>query len=211
MIDYYETKAHPITKRMVLDAYKKVKSNKGSAGVDEQSLEDYGKNLPQNLYKLWNRMTSGSYQPSLVKRVAIPKSSGGKRILGIPTVEDRIAQQVVKAYLEPKVDGTFHDDSYGYRPAKNAQQALNMVEKRCSNAYPWVLDLDIKSFFDTIDHNLMMKAVEHYTREKWILLYIRRWLEIGTMDGNEVVGKRLNGTPQGGVLAPRTHPQTLSF
>ena len=202
MIDYYETKAHPITKRMVLEAYRKVKSSGGSAGVDEQSLCDYSEKLPQNLYKLWNRMTSGSYMPSALKKVMIPKESGGKRTLGIPTVEDRIAQQVVKAYLEPKVDGTFHDDSYGYRPGKNAQQAMNSVEKRCSSKYSWVVDLDIKSFFDTIDHDLMMKAVEHYTNEKWILLYVSRWLKIGTMDENEVVGKRLNGTPQGGVISP---------
>jgi RNA-directed DNA polymerase len=200
MIDYYETKALPITKRMVLEAYKKVKSNGGSAGIDEQSLNDYAMQLPRNLYKLWNRMTSGSYMPLPVKQVMITKSSGGERALGIPTVEDRIAQQVVKAYLEPKVEDTFHLDSYDYRPGKDAQQAMIAVEQRCSTAYPWVVDLDIKSFFDSIDHELMMKAVTYYTKEKWILLYVKRCLEAGIINGEEIVGKRLNGMPQGGVM-----------
>ena len=136
MIDYYETKQHPVTKKMVLDAYKKVRQNKGSAGVDEQSLEDFELKASANLYKIWNRMTSGSYYPNAVKQVLIPKKSGGTRSLGVPTVSDRIAQQVVKSYLEAKVEASFHQDSYGYRPNKSAHQALEVAKGRCSY-YSW--------------------------------------------------------------------------
>lgn len=159
MIDYYETKHHPITKKMVLDAYKKVKSKKGSAGVDGQSLQEFRENLSGNLYKIWNRMTSGSYFPPVVKEVRIAKKTGGSRSLGIPTVSDRIAQQVIKSYLEPKVDNSFHSDSYGYRPKKSAHQALKKAVAR-SGYYSWVVDLDIRGFFDNIDHALLIKAVK---------------------------------------------------
>lgn len=201
MIDYYETKEHPITRKMVLEAYSKVKSNAGSAGIDGQSLADYSKNLSKNLYKLWNRMTSGSYFPFPVKEVKIPKSSGGTRSLGIPTVEDRIAQQVAKSYLEPKVESSFHPDSFGYRPGRNAHMALERTEMRCSNQYAWVVDLDIKGFFDNLDHDLLMKAVQYYTKEKWILLYISRWLKAGVMSEG-LLKEREIGTPQGGVISP---------
>ena len=147
-------------------------------------------------------MTSGSYMPFPVKEVKIPKKSGGERSLGIPTVEDRIAQQVIKNYLEPKVDGSFHENSYGYRPGKSAHQAIAKTEMRCSKEYPWVIDLDIKSFFDSIDHELMMKGVAHYTQEKWVLLYVERWLKAGVVKAKGVVGERVNGTPQGGVISP---------
>lgn len=200
MIDYYETKQHPITKEMVLDAYKKVKSKKGSAGVDEQSLQDFGENLSGNLYKIWNRMTSGSYFPPVVKEVRIPKKTGGFRSLGIPTVSDRIAQQVIKSYLEPKVDSSFHSDSYGYRPRKSAHQALEKAVSR-SGYYSWVVDLDIRGFFDNIDHTLLMKAVKRYTKEGWVLMYIERWLKAG-VSWNGEIAKRTNGTPQGGVISP---------
>lgn len=201
MIDYYETKEHPITRKMVIEAYSKVKSNAGSAGIDGQSLAEYAENLSANLYKLWNRMTSGSYFPSPVKEVKIPKSSGGTRSLGIPTVEDRIAQQVVKSVLEPAVENRFHSDSFGYRPGRNAHMALEKTEMRCSNVYAWVVDLDIKGFFDNLDHDLLMKALQCYTREKWILLYVSRWLKAGVMSEG-LLKEREKGTPQGGVISP---------
>lgn len=200
MIDYYETKTHPITKRMVLDAYKHVRDNRGSAGVDGQSIGNYAENLSKNMYKLWNRMTSGSYMPSLVKEVLIPKKSGGYRGLGIPTVEDRIAQQVVKSYLEPKIDSTFHSSSFGYRRGRSAHDALAQAHRWCKHL-SWVIDMDIKGFFDNIDHDLMMKAVRHYTTEKWILLYIERWLKAGVLKEAGIVSRE-KGTPQGGVISP---------
>lgn len=200
MIDYYETKQHPITKKMVLDAYKKVRENKGSAGIDGQSLEGFAENLAGNLYRIWNRMSSGSYYPAVVKQVLIPKKSTGTRALGIPSVGDRIAQQVVKSYLEPKVDASFHPDSYGYRPHKSAHQALAKATANCGY-YGWVVDLDIRGFFDNIDHELMMLAVKQYTQEKWILIYIERWLKAGVFrDG--IIEERQKGTPQGGVISP---------
>lgn len=200
MIDYYETKTHPITKRMVLDAYKHVRDNRGSAGVDGQSINNYAENLSKNMYKLWNRMTSGSYMPSLVKEVLIPKKSGGYRGLGIPTVEDRIAQQVVKSYLEPKIDATFHSSSFGYRRGRSAHDALAQAHRWCKHL-SWVIDMDIKGFFDNIDHDLMMKAVRHYTTEKWVLLYIERWLKAGVLKESGIVSRE-KGTPQGGVISP---------
>lgn len=200
MIDYYETKQHPITKKMVLDAYKKVKSNKGSAGIDGQSLQDFTENLSGNLYKIWNRLTSGSYFPPVVKEVRIPKKDGNSRRLGIPTVSDRIAQQVVKTHLEPKVDAHFHEDSYGYRPQRSSHQALEKAVSRCGY-YSWVVDLDIKGFFDNIDHNLLMKAVERFTSERWVLMYVERWLKAG-VSVKGTITERTKGTPQGGVISP---------
>lgn len=200
MIDYYETKQHPITKKMVLDAYRKVRANKGSAGIDTQSLEQFEERLTDNLYKIWNRMTSGSYHPKAVREVQIPKKSGGCRGLGIPTVSDRIAQQVVKSYLEPKVEVSFHQDSYGYRPNKSAHDALAKTVRNCGY-YSWVVDLDIRGFFDNIDHELLMKAVRVYTDEKWIIVYIERWLKVEVAREGKV-HKREKGTPQGGVISP---------
>lgn len=200
MIDYYETKTHPITKRMVVEAYRKVKKNKGSAGVDGQTLDLFEKKLQGNLYKLWNRMTSGSYYPSPVKEVEIPKKSGGSRNLGIPSVSDRIAQQVVKDFLEPKIDHLFHQDSYGYRKGRNAHQAVKAATDRCFKT-PWVIDMDIRGFFDNIDHELMMKGVRHYTQEKWVLMYVERWLKAGIMKDRKLF-EREKGTPQGGVASP---------
>ncbi len=200
MIDYYETKAHPVTKKMVWEAYKSVRANRGSAGIDQVSLDDYEKDLKGNLYKLWNRLTSGSYFPDNVREVQIPKKSGGYRGLGIPTVSDRVAQQVVKSYLEPKVDGKFHADSYGYRRGKSAHDALETAKQRCYK-YRWVIDLDIKGFFDNIDHDLMMKALKQFTNEKWMLLYVERWLKVGVVSA-EGTTARTKGTPQGGVISP---------
>jgi len=200
MIDYFETKEHPITRKMILEAFQLVKANKGAAGVDEQSIEQYEQKLLGNTYKLWNRMTSGCYFPKPVKEVEIPKKSGGFRKLGIPSVEDRMAQQVGKKYLEPKVDSTFHPDSYGYRPGRNAYMAIQSAMNRCGRI-GWVIDIDIRSFFDSIDHELMMKGVRYYTTEKWVLMYIERWLKADVKKQNGRIEKRMKGTPQGGVVS----------
>ena len=165
----------PITKQMVWKAYQQVKRNGKAAGVDGQSLEDFGLDLKNNLYKLWNRMASGSYFPPPVLRVELPKASGGVRPLGIPTVADRVAQMVVKQILEPELESIFDPDSYGYRPEKSAHQAVEVARKRCWE-HDWVVDLDIKGFFDSIDHQLLMRAIRCHTQEGWVLLYLERWL-----------------------------------
>ena len=196
-----QAKPFCISKFEVWDAYKRVKTNKGAAGVDGQSIAEFEMGLQDNLYKLWNRMSSGSYFPPPVLRVEIPKDDGRMRPLGIPTVSDRIAQQVVKQQLEPDLENHFHPDSYGYRPGKSALDAVGQVRKNCWK-YDWVLDLDIKGFFDNIDHDLLMKAVRWHTDEKWVLLYIERWLKapIYMTDGTLVYP--VKGTPQGGVISP---------
>ena len=150
-----ESKTVPITKQMVKGAYRKVKANKGSAGVDKESLEEFEVNLINNLYKLWNRLSSGSYFPKPVREVSIPKANGSKRKLGIPTVSDRIAQQVIKSYLEPRLEAVFEHNSYGYRPLKSAHQAIEAVAENVKQ-YAWVVDMDIKSFFDEVDHELVL-------------------------------------------------------
>ena len=197
-----ETKSLPVTKQMVLVAYNKVKENKGSAGIDGISLEQFELKLERNLYKIWNRLASGSYFPLPVKEVEILKKDGKKRKLGIPTVGDRIAQMVVKDLVEGEFEKEFHSNSYGYRPLKSAHQALDTVRKNVRK-YDWVIDLDIKSFFDNIDHELLMLAVEKHVEKKWIKMYIRRWLEmpVQTKTG-EIIEKRGKGTPQGGVISP---------
>jgi RNA-directed DNA polymerase len=201
MIDYYETKSQPITKVMVWQAYKEVQSNKGSGGIDAMSLADLDKNKSKELYKLWNRLTSGSYFPLPVKQVAIPKKGGGERKLGIPTVVDRVAQQVVKHHLEKIVEPKFHDGSYGYRPHRNAHQALEQANRNTYN-HDFVVDIDIKEFFDNIDHALLMKAVKHYCNDKWVLMYVERWLKAGVMQRDGIQVATLTGTPQGGVVSP---------
>jgi len=195
-------KGVPITKAMVRSAYRKVRSNQGSAGVDGESLETFRKDELNNLYVLWNRLSSGSYFPKPVRSVTIPKAGGKKRELGIPAVSDRIAQQVVKDYLEPRLEATFAEQSYGYRPLKSAHQAVTVVREHVRN-YMWVVDLDIKSFFDEVDHELLMKAVERHVPEKWVKVYIRRWLEspVQKPDGT-LHAKEGRGTPQGGVISP---------
>lgn len=201
MIDYYEVKSQPITRVMVFSAYKKVRANKGSGGVDNMDWQWLDNNLKTELYKLWNRLTSGSYFPMPVKEVPIKKRGGGERKLGIPTLLDRIAQQVVKTHLERIVEPHFHNSSFGYRPSKNCHQAVSQACKNTFN-HDFVIDLDIKGFFDTIDHELLMKAVQFYCQDKWILLYVERWLKAGIVqqDGNHI--DRLTGTPQGGVISP---------
>jgi len=196
-----KTKPYDISKTVVWQAYKRVKANKGAAGIDDESIADFEKNLKDNLYKVWNRMSSGSYFPPAVKAVEIPKKSGGIRVLGIPTVADRVAQMTVKTYFEPLVEPYFHNDSYGYRPNKSAIDAVGITRQRCWR-YNWVLEFDIKGLFDNIDHELLMRAVRKHTDCKWIILYIERWLKapFQTKDGNLI--ERIAGTPQGGVISP---------
>lgn len=195
------TKSFEIPKQLVMDAYKAVKANAGSAGIDEQSIKDFEKNLKDNLYKIWNRMSSGSYLPPPVKAVEIPKKNGGKRMLGVPTVADRIAQTVVKIMFEPAVEPIFLADSYGYRPGKSALDAIGVTRKRCWN-YDWVLEFDIKGMFDNIDHELLMLAVRKHTECKWMILYIERWLKAPMQMPDGTLAERNKGTPQGGVISP---------
>jgi RNA-directed DNA polymerase len=196
-----KTKSFLISKSAVLEAYRRVKANKGAAGCDGQSIEDFEKDLENNLYKIWNRMSSGSYFPPPVKRVEIPKDDGRTRPLGIPTVSDRIAQMVVKLHLEPELEKCFHPDSFGYRPGKSATQAVELTRKRCWE-YDWVIDLDIKGFFDNINHHRMMLAVKWHTQERWILLHIERWLKASVLMPDGGLLDRDTGTPQGGVISP---------
>jgi Reverse transcriptase (RNA-dependent DNA polymerase) len=196
-----EAKPFCISKKEVLEAYKRVKENKGAAGVDEQTVEDFEKKLKKNLYKIWNRMSSGSYFPPPVRTVKIPKKNGGERKLGIPTVADRIAQQVVKARLEPEVEPLFHADSYGYRPGKSALDAVGQARRRCWR-YDWVLDLDIKSYLDTLSQDLLLRAVKKHAPEQWIVLYIERWLKAPVQEEDGRLVPRERGTPQGGVISP---------
>lgn len=196
-----ETKSQPITKQMVWEGYLNVKSNAGGAGVDQMTIKELEKDLGGNLYKLWNRLTSGSYFPPPVKRVYIPKGGGKERPLGIPTVLDRIAQSVVKAYMEPSLEAIFHNNSYGYRPKRCAHDALEKARKNCWK-HDWVIDLDIKGFFDNINHEQLKKAVEKHFTEKWVQMYINRWLKAGVVHLDGRVEEVETGTPQGGVVSP---------
>lgn len=200
MIDYFETKSQPITRLMVWQAYKQVKANKGGSGVDNMSWEELDKDLSRQLYKLWNRLSSGSYMPHPVKSVEIPKKGGGKRPLGIPTLLDRIAQQVVRSHLEPQLEPLFHGSSFGYRPKRSAHEAVAQSQRNCFN-HDFALDLDIKGYFDNIDHALLMKALRHYCSNKWVHLYVERWLKADVLKGTSRE-KRERGTPQGGVISP---------
>jgi RNA-directed DNA polymerase len=196
-----KAKSYEISRHTVWEAYERVKANKGAAGVDEQSIQKFEANLKDNLYKIWNRMSSGSYFPPPVKAVEIPKKNGGVRILGIPTVADRIAQMTAKLYFEPLVEPIFHPDSYGYRPGKSAIDAVRVTRTRCWR-YDWVLEFDIKGLFDNIDHELLMKAVKKHTDCPWVILYIERWLKTPFQMKNGERVERTSGTPQGGVISP---------
>lgn len=190
-----------ISKHAVLEAWERVKANQGAAGIDEESIRDFERKLKDNLYRVWNRMSSGSYLPPPVRTVVIPKPGGGERKLGIPTVADRVAQMVVKRQLEPVLDCLFHEDSYAYRRFKAAHDAVGQARKRCWR-YDWVLDLDIKGFFDNIPHDLMMRAVRKHAQQKWVVLYIERWLKAPAQDEQGNQTPRDKGTPQGGVISP---------
>lgn len=196
-----KAKPFDIPKREVWEAFKSVKANQGAAGVDGQSIQKFETQLAGNLYKLWNRMSSGSYMPPPVRRVEIPKANGGTRPLGIPTVADRIAQEVVRRYLEPLLEPLFHADSYGYRPGRSAIDAIRSARQRCWR-YDWIVDIDIKGFFDSIDHELLLKAVRKHSKCSWVLLYIERWLKAPAMLEDGQLVARDKGTPQGGVISP---------
>ena len=196
-----KAKPFEISKTVVWEAWKRVKANHGAAGVDSESVADFEESLKDNLYKVWNRMSSGSYFPPPVRTVGIPKKDGGERLLGIPTVADRVAQMVAKIYLEPVLEPHFHKDSYGYRPAKSAIQAVEVTRRRCWK-YDWVLEFDIKGLFDNIDHDLLMRAVRKHTECKWIPLYIERWLKAPFQKEDGTLVERRRGTPQGGVISP---------
>jgi len=194
-------KSFEIPKRLVWEAYLKVKANGGAAGVDEQSIEEFEKDLKGNLYKIWNRMSSGSYFPQRVLGVPIPKKSGGSRMLGIPTVGDRVAQMTVKLWVEPMVEPHFHRDSYGYRPNKSAHDVLEVTRRRCWR-YNWVVEFDIRGLFDNISHDLLLRALRKHCECKWVLLYVERWLKAPMQDETGKVVERTKGTPQGGVVSP---------
>lgn len=195
------TKPFTIPKHLVWEAWKQVKSNGGAAGVDNQSILGFEESLKDNLYKLWNRMSSGSYMPPAVRAVPIPKKSGGTRVLGIPTVADRVAQTTVKLLLEPVLDPLFHPDSYGYRPGKSAHDAIGVTRRRCWK-FDWVVEFDIRGLFDNIDHQLLMRAVRKHCHDRWALLYIERWLKAPMQLADGEVVERQRGTPQGGVVSP---------
>jgi RNA-directed DNA polymerase len=194
------TRSFIIPKRLVWEAFQKVKANGGSAGVDQESIEVFEGKLGDNLYKLWSRMESGSYFPPPVKAVAIPKKSGGTRVLGVPTIADRVAQTVVKMILEPMLEPVFDSNSFGYRPGRSALDAVALVRRR-NWQYDWVVEFDIKGLFDNIDHELLLRAVRKHCAVPWVLLYIKRWLKASMeIDGKRV--ERERGTPQGGVVSP---------
>jgi group II intron reverse transcriptase/maturase len=196
-------KSFVISKQSVWEAYKRVKANKGAAGVDGISVEEFEKDLRGNLYKIWNRMSSGAYFPPPVRAVEIPKSHGGTRVLGVPTVADRIAQTVAALALEPRTESIFHPDSYGYRPRRSALRAVGTCRQRCWRK-SWVIDLDIHKFFDSVDHDLMVKAVEANisTDQRWVLLYVKRWLKAPMRHPDGVLRERDRGTPQGSSVSP---------
>lgn len=200
-MDQAQSKSFVISKHVVWRAYELVKANKGAAGVDGQSLAAFEERLTDNLYTIWNRMSSGSYMPPPVRRVDIPKDSGGTRPLGIPTVGDRIAQMVVKLELEPLLEPVFHPWSFGYRPGRSALEAVGVARENCWKR-SWVVDLDIKGFFDAIDHDLLMKAVRKHTQVPWHALYIARWLRAPVEHADGRLEDRQRGTPQGGVISP---------
>ena len=195
------TKSLPISKWMVYNSYLKVTAKNGGAGIDRQSIEQFNENMPSNLYKIWNRMTSGSYFPPPVRTVFIPKKQGGTRPLGIPTVSDRIAQGVLKDYLEPSLEQLFHNSSFGYRPGRSAHDAIKQCQENCIQ-YAWVIDVDIKGFFDNINHALMLELLQQHTDEKWVLMYSERWLKAGVEQEDGSIAARTKGTPQGGVISP---------
>lgn len=202
MLNVHIDKTVPIEFRQVVRAYWKVRKGGKAAGIDGESWTDFDKSIEKNLYVIWNRMSSGSYHPQAVREVEIPKKDGKKRKLGIPTLRDRIAQQVVKEYMEERIDVLFHENSYGYRPLKSAHDALDQVRKN-SYKYDWVIDMDIQKFFDEIDHELMLKAVTHVIEEKWVRMYVERWLEMPVEKKDGTLEQRNGkGTPQGGVISP---------
>ena len=197
-----KAKSFEIRKLLVYEAWKRVKANAGAPGVDAVSISRFEAEETDNLYKLWNRMSAGSYMPAAVRAVEIPKNHGkGIRVLGVPNVADRIAQTAAAMLLEEKLEPIFHPDSYGYRPGRSAHDALAVTRKRCW-AKNWVIDLDIRAFFDSVDHDLLLKAVAHHTDEQWVLLYIERWLKAPMKMPDGTLVEREKGTPQGSPISP---------
>lgn len=194
-------KSYNISKELVWEAYLRVKANGGSADIDAESISSFEEHSKDNLYKLWNRLSSGSYFPPPVKEVPIPKKAGGTRILGVPTVADRVAQTAAKMILEPILEPLFHDDSYGYRPGRSALDAVELVRRR-SWQYDWVVDFDIKGLFDNIDHELLLRALRKHCQIPWVLLYVERWLKAPMQSTEGALRERRCGTPQGGVISP---------
>ncbi len=200
-----DEKPFDIPKRLVWQAWKRVAENGGAPGADGVTIEDFKADLGNNLYKIWNRMSSGTYFPPPVRAVEIPKSSGGTRILGVPTVADRIAQTVVAMFLERLVEPVFHPDSYGYRPGRSALDAVAVCRERCWRN-DWIIDLDVRAFFDSVDHSLMLKAVERHTDAKWVLLYVARWLKAPMRKQDGTLVARDRGTPQGSLCSAEHNP-----
>lgn len=196
-----QEKPYDIPKRLVWQAYKDVRANRGAAGCDSQTIAQFDENRDRNLYKIWNRLTSGSYFPPPVLKQEIPKPDGRVRVLGIPTVADRIAQGAVKLHLEQLLEPRFHPDSYGYRPGRSAHDALEVTRQRVWQ-YDWVVEVDIKAFFDNVSHELILKALEYHRAPSWVLLYAKRWLEAEMVDREGNTEVRCKGTPQGGVISP---------
>lgn len=196
-----QEKAYEIPKNLVWQSYLSVRENKGAAGYDRQTMKQFDESRDKNLYKIWNRLSSGSYMPSPVLKQEIPKANGGVRILGIPTISDRIAQGAIKLFMEERLEPLFHPDSYGYRPNRSAHDALQQTQKRCWE-YHWAVEIDIKAFFDNVDHALILKALKFHKMPDWVLLYARRWLEAPMIDRQGHVQAREKGTPQGGVISP---------
>ena len=201
-MNVHVVKPIPIDFKQVVDAYAKVRNGGKATGIDKESWSDFEKKLQDNLYVIWNRLASGTYFPLAVRSVEIPKKDGSTRTLGIPTLRDRIAQEVVRKYMEQRIDQIFHANSYGYRPLKSAGQAIEQVRKNCKTT-DWVIDLDISKFFDEISHELMLKAVSHVIADKWVGMYVKRWLEMKIVNkAGEETDRGGKGTPQGGVISP---------
>lgn len=201
-MNVHVVKPIPIDFKQVVDAYGKVKRGGKATGIDKESWSDFEKKLQDNLYVIWNRLASGTYFPSAVREVEIPKKDGKTRKLGIPTLRDRIAQEVVRKYMEQRIDQLFHVNSYGYRPLKSAREAIEEVRQNCKTT-DWVIDLDISKFFDEISHELMLKAVAHVIEDKWVSMYVKRWLEMKIVNkAGEETDRGGKGTPQGGVISP---------
>src|SRR4030066_859761 len=202
MLNVHIDKTVPIEFRQVVKAYWKVRKGGKAVGIDNESWTDFEKETEKNLYVIWNRLASGSYHPQAVREVEIPKKDGKKRKLGIPTLRDRIAQQVVKEHMERRIDRLFHENSYGYRPLKSAHQAIEQVRRNCYRQ-DWVIDMDISKFFDEIDHGLMIKAVENVMEGKWGKMYVERWLRMPVQKQDGTLQQKAGkGTPQGGVISP---------
>lgn len=196
-----ETKPFVVPQSLLWEAWRRVKANSGAEGIDDQTIEMFESDASKQLYRIWNRISSGSYFPPAVKAVPIPKKSGGTRLLGVPTVADRVAQTAVTLVLEPILEPIFHENSYGYRPRKSAHDAIEVTRKRCWK-YDWVLEYDIRGLFDNIDHDLLLKALRHHCDERWVELLVERWLTapMQNKDGSRL--ERAVGTPQGGPLSP---------